>query len=666
MSNPAVIKARPSAPPPPPPPGRTPQPLPSRATESNRRMTADSPVVPEAYRSRLRRCSGANNRHCNGSNQSVASIRPPTTYEVYHINNVGLPQPPKHVPRANGGAYIFKPTQERTVLSSVADLSQGSCDNTPATPDSLDSLVGCSGGEDDEDSAVSSQRLQSDDACSSDRLQCTSSVLSPLSTASVDIDSNDNNNTIKRSPRPPPNGSQKDNLIEELTTLISRPQSPCVMSSRASSSTSNGSSHGAMSSSLTPSTVVPTVTIASSDACSASISSKSNCTPIVMNTNASRYYYFDGGNNAMPAAAAPNVQRHHEPPPHQSMVYEQLTSTMLRRSRSQQQMQPPPTGPRSVGHTPPLPVKHNAAASPYMPLAAYDYQQINRPGHQLRRSNPQIHYATELVLTPQQAHQIQQSLVNRYATIGRNYHISVGTKEPVKADVHYHRVPPPPPPAAATINVSEETLAMRINNNLINCPTMTMKRSATVPDNKALLEAPLTDVNRLHEVTTPPTVSMTSRRIHPRLSSSDDILSADSTTECGDEDARLSPDEDFNQDQDLEEEKVRKHTLLSTLVMPRPQRKPPFTIEGAMSRLLRRNKKKEEAPQADGADKKPKKTPPPTPPPPLEDTESGLSSVEPVKSRLPPPPTSDEETTIPNFSDSSDVAKKIKVGVFSC
>ena len=56
----------------------------------------------------------------------------------------------------------------------LADLSQGSCENTPATPDSLDSLVGS-----DEDSAVSSPLQKS--SCSSDRLQCTSSVLSPLS-----------------------------------------------------------------------------------------------------------------------------------------------------------------------------------------------------------------------------------------------------------------------------------------------------------------------------------------------------------------------------------------------------------------------------------------------------------------------------------------------------
>ena len=42
-----------------------------------------------------------------------------------------------------------------------------------------------------------------------------------------------------------------------------------------------------------------------------------------------------------------------------------------------------------------------------------------------------------------------------------------------------------------------------------------------------------------------------------------------------------------------EEERVRKHTLLSTLVMPRPQRKPPFTIEAAMNKLLGRSKKKE-------------------------------------------------------------------------
>ena len=269
---------------------------------------------------------------------------------------------------------------------------------------------------------------------------------------------------------------------------------------------------------------------------------------------------------------------------------------------------------------------------------------------------------------------------------------------------------------------------MRINNNLINCQNMTMKRSATVPDNKALLEAPLTDVSRLHEVTTPPTVSMTSRRLHPRLSSSEDILSAESTTECGDEDARLSPDDYVEDDEasgsgldqppplrsvavpdreaEEDDEKVRKHTLLSTLVMPRPQRKPPFTIEGAMSKLLRRNKSKKDEVIDQNNDNKPgaedskekeaavvvangghhkrrrkAHSPPPPPPPPLDETESGISSSVVDKhslvtrlrgatgngghevasssggdGRLLP---SDEEATLPNFSD-SDVAKKMK------
>ena len=76
-----------------------------------------------------------------------------------------------------------------------------------------------------------------------------------------------------------------------------------------------------------------------------------------------------------------------------------------------------------------------------------------------------------------------------------------------------------------------DTLAMRINNNLIKGQIMTMSHK----------EVPLADVRRLPEVATPTTVSMTSKR----LSSSEDILSAgESTTDCCDEDGRLSPDQE--------------------------------------------------------------------------------------------------------------------------
>jgi hypothetical protein len=140
--------------------------------------------------------------------------------------------------------------------------------------------------------------------------------------------------------------------------------------------------------------------------------------------------------------------------------------------------------------------------SHYLPLQAYQDRYYasstnNNGHHRLRRSNPQIHYATELVLTPKQAQQIQQSLVNRYATIGRNYHINVGCDQTaVKADVH-HRPPPPPPPSAAAAAAaamtqqpqpphnhhhrsSHDNLAMRINNNLISHQNLTMKRSPTL------------------------------------------------------------------------------------------------------------------------------------------------------------------------------------------
>lgn len=688
MPNSALIKAkhRPSAPPPPPPPPnpkrvmqqQQPRPGESRRTSASTpssntltSATAAASSTTDAYQGRqqhaLRR-PGANNR-CNGGSvlyQPQARPIPHTTYEVYHINQaLGIPTvanpPPAHhrLLRAQPpSSYCYIPHSTHSSAGScskstaIADLSQGSCDNAPATPDSLDSLVGS--GEDEED--------KSDDACSSsDRLQCTSSVLSPLSTADDSVDNNvtllaaDNNNTIKRSPRPPGssqqqqpkpilscrngNQDQRDNLIEELTTLIARPYeeeqtpSPRVsssssassspdnnnqMSSNSSRSSSSRGSNGAMSSSLTPSTVVaPHVTesqasFSSSNVTSTLVGETSSSTPIVRSEASRSHYYFEGDNKDNAAAATGEMSRAYarQNPTAEHGVYEQLTSTMLRRSRSQQLNQGQHQHPRSVGNTPPLPAKH-VMNSHYMPLQAYcsDYRYYHdantaAPSGRLRRSNPQIHYATELVLTPHQAQQIQQSLVNRYATIGRNYHINVGSDQTaVKADVHHRPMQPPAPPQQPkAYHRSNDNLAMRINNNLISHPNLVMNEK----QQQQHLEAPLTDVRRLNEVTTPPTLSMTSKRNHAPMSSSEDILSAESTTECCDEDGRLSPDEEVEPEEyhprrrpPQEEEDVRKHTLLSTLVMPRPQRKPPFTIEGAMSKLLGRTKK--EAKEADAS-----------------------------------------------------------------
>merc|ERR1712018_454860 len=100
-----------------------------------------------------------------------------------------------------------------------------------------------------------------------------------------------------------------------------------------------------------------------------------------------------------------------------------MSATMLRRSASQPFQSQRPL-PRSVGNTPPLPIKHTLT-SHYMPLQAYeDYHhpptQPPQP-HQVRMPNSNAVYSnrTGFILTPRQAQQLQQSLVNRYATIGR-------------------------------------------------------------------------------------------------------------------------------------------------------------------------------------------------------------------------------------------------------
>ena len=571
-----------------------------------------SEAVTDAYRGQQhsQRRPGVNNRtvagatgHCNGNSVPVQpqdGRLNTTSYEVYHIHR----QPNSRSSQPHQ-AYCYLPASSASKHNK--DLSQGSCDNTPATPDSLDSLGGS------DTSAVSSSsalnRLQSDDEASG---QGTSTFDNHLEA--------DNNNTIK-----PERHRERDNLIEELTTLITatRPYrrdeqtpSPQVSSSSPastpdnqdktmSSSSSSSSNQDALSSSLTPSTVVRPP-------------SNTTLTANAMSSPVPRRYYFEGGSGGSGCVYGRGQPGHARQPaasPKQEVpVYEQLTSTMLRRSRSQQ-FQGKSSSSLSVGNTPPLTAKH-VMNSHYMPLQAYQQHVpagvnsaaagngsgYRRPYHyqDTRRSNPQIHYATELVLTPHQAQQIQQSLVNRYSTVGRNFHISVGCDQQtaIKADIHQR--PTAMPQSAASVAAAPpvhqatphpESLAMRINNNLIKGQTMTMSNK----------ELPLADVRRLPEVATPTTISMTSKRL-----SSEDILSAESTTECCDEDGRLSPDEEPEPavhfassppppSRPTEEERVRKHTLLSTLVMPRPQRKPPFTIEAAMNKLLGRTKKKETA-----------------------------------------------------------------------
>ena len=110
----------------------------------------------------------------------------------------------------------------------------------------------------------------------------------------------------------------------------------------------------------------------------------------------------------------------------------------------------------------------------------------------MHRRPPQpapIHYAPqphEFVLTPQQAQQIQQSLVNRYATIGRNYHLNANvsnTADQTRVDVHHHHY------HQKGRHRSHDNLAMRINNNLTSSQTLAMKAAEAA--------TPLTDVRQL-------------------------------------------------------------------------------------------------------------------------------------------------------------------------
>ena len=54
-----------------------------------------------------------------------------------------------------------------------------------------------------------------------------------------------------------------------------------------------------------------------------------------------------------------------------------------------------------------------------------------------------------------------------------------------------------------------------------------------------------------------------------------------------------SESESDQEDEEDDEDKIRRDASLPTILLPKPKRKPPFTIEGAMNSILKRNKKAE-------------------------------------------------------------------------
>ena len=147
-----------------------------------------------------------------------------------------------------------------------------------------------------------------------------------------------------------------------------------------------------------------------------------------------------------------------------------------------------------------------------------------------------------------------------------------------------------------------------------------------------------------------PTTTSQQPKIQSSKSSSklkeNDIVSAESTEDeidgkcTQDEDLESAEDEDDHDadlDEDESEEKVRKTTLLSTILMPRPMPKPPFTIEAAMSKFRRKKRSQEEAAQQPTTSKqnppetkngghqprRKKSHPAPQPPPPATGNGSG-------------------------------------------
>ena len=123
---------------------------------------------------------------------------------------------------------------------------------------------------------------------------------------------------------------------------------------------------------------------------------------------------------------------------------------------------------------------------------------------------------------------------------------------------------------------------------------------------KKNVEAPLiSNVKRLPEMSSSSSIGKVTSNHHPHSTKQreNDIVSAAESTD-EDEIDKFTQDEDLeteveDYDEHLDhdqhrprsasaEDKVRKNTLLSTILMPRPKPKPPFTIEAAMNKLLKK------------------------------------------------------------------------------
>ena len=202
-------------------------------------------------------------------------------------------------------------------------------------------------------------------------------------------------------------------------------------------------------------------------------------------------------------------------------------------------------------------------------------------------------------------HQAYQSVVNRYATIGRNLQQYKAPPVPSKLEMDLQstlgRAAPPPPLGVKQSHLNKVN-ARIVNHNLTQHlvkPHKKGHKDKREQNNGAKASLPLADVRLIANKKVKDPFEKATRGFP------DDIKqerSQRADTSCYGrlrliEKAKADDDsEDANVDSDLgleedEEEKVKRKTSFPTILMPRPIRKPPFTIERAMSSILRRKKK---------------------------------------------------------------------------
>ena len=229
-----------------------------------------------------------------------------------------------------------------------------------------------------------------------------------------------------------------------------------------------------------------------------------------------------------------------------------------------------------------------------------------------------------------------QDITNRYATIGRHNHktnfsksshpISSPQMQQLQRDLQAtmkkrmevkEKIEPPPMKQS---HVNKMT-ARKVNHNLAskNCLPNLSSKEETTKRFETRESLPLADVRKMAtNVILQQPIPLSQSKPTPIILQQPKPLDVNALqsqqpqtptynlarkvdSQCTDKDITTneSESESDQEDDEDDEDKVRRDASLPTILLPKPKRKPPFTIEGAMNSILKRNKKSEKEAKLD-------------------------------------------------------------------